>query len=171
MSEGPLGWFAWALRVAERLRSPLLIAGVVLLAFYAVSRNVLDRVELTRLTAQGSALFLHTILQQVFVIALVTIVLSVTAYVVPQVLPKSLFVPAPRLEYGVAVLRMMDPNQDPLAKVLQSVETFPGFPYYSRESDHPSAWPPRVHADRERLFQKYSAVFQDPTVRARLDAD
>jgi hypothetical protein len=155
----------------ERFRSPLMIAGLVLLGFYAILRNLLERVEFGRLTPQGSTLILHTILQYVFIIALVTVVTSVIAYLLPKVIPKDWLIRPAQLYFGVAVFRMIDPMQSPLSRLLQEMEHYPGFPYYSRESDHPSAWPPRVFADRDMLWKSYEAFFQDPDVRSRLASD
>jgi len=161
-------WIEWLLGVGQRFYSPLFISGLVLLGLYAVLRNLLERVKFSRLTPGSSAAVLKKILQNVFVIALVTIVLSGVGYILPKVVPKDWLVPPPRLEYAVSIFRMFDPMQDPMARVLQSVELYPGFPYFSRESDHPSAWPPRVSADRVQLWNAYSSLFKDPEVQKRL---
>lgn len=161
-------WIEWLLGVGQRLYSPLLISGLVLLGLYAVLRNLLERVKFSKLTPGSSAAVLKKILQNVFVIALVTIVLSGVGYILPKIVPKDWLVPPPRLEYAVSVFRMLDPMQDPMARVLQSVELYPGFPYFSRESDDPSAWPPRVSADRVQLWNAYSSLFKDPEVQKRL---
>ena len=161
---------AQVLQLGERSRSPLAIAGLVMLGLYAVFSKLLERVEFTKLTDTGSILILRTILQDVFVIALVTIVLAIVAYILPKVIPREWLVKPPRLEYGVAVFKMFDPGQTPMGQLMQSVEPFPGFPYFSRESDHPSEWPPRVWADRSKLWEKYLSFYQDPEVRKRLAA-
>ena len=159
-------------QLAQRFRSPLAIAGLVLLALYAVLGKILESLEFGKLTAEGSATVVQTILRYVFVVALVTIILSVVAFVLPKIIPKSLFVPAPRLDYGVVVFRLIDPiDASPIARIMQSVELYPGFPYYSRESDHPSAWPPRVYADRQKLHAQYIELFTDPDLRERLARD
>jgi hypothetical protein len=166
------GWLQRLFQVSQQLRSPLAIAGLVLLGLYAVVREILERISPEKLGPSGSFLIIRTILQSVFVIALVTILASVIAYVLPRILPKSLFAPAPKLEYGVVVFRLIDPFEvSPLARVMQGVELFPGFPYYSRESDHPSAWPPRVFSDRTMLFDEFAKLYSDPDLRAHLAAD
>ncbi len=161
-------WIEWILGVGQRLYSPLFIAGLVLLGLYAVLRNLLERVKFSRLTPGSSAAVLQKILQSVFVIALVTIVLSGVGYIVPKVVPRDWLLPPPRLEYGVSVFRMFGPMQGPMARVLQSIDLYPGFPYFSEESDHPSAWPPRVSADRVQLWNSYSSLFKDAEVQKRL---
>ncbi len=171
MSDRSAGRIERIVQFLERTRSPLAMVGLVLLGLYAILRNLLEQVQFGKLTPQSSASILLFILQYVFVIALVTIVLSIIAYVIPRIIPKSIFIPAPQLEYGLAIFRMIDPKDSSLAQVLQSLETFPGFPYYSRESDHPSAWPPRVEIDRHRLWESYAAFFQDADVQARLAGD
>lgn len=163
-------WIAQVLQVGERSRSPLAIAGLVMFGLYAVFSKVLERVEFAKLTDAGSILILRAILQDVFIIALVTIVLAIVAYIVPKVIPREWLVKPPRLEYGVAVFKMFDPGKTPMGQIMQSVEPFPGFPYFSRESDHPSVWPPRVWTDRTNLWEKYLSFFQDPEVRKRLAA-
>ena len=119
-------WIARVLQVGERSRSPLAIAGLVMLGLYAVFGKVLERVEFAKLTDAGSILILRTILFDVFIVALVTIVLAIVAYVLPKVIPREWLVKPPRLEYGVAVFRMFDPLQSPIAQIMQKTEPFPG---------------------------------------------
>lgn len=169
-SEGST-WLERLRYTAERLHSPLAIVGLVLLGIYAVVSNLMGRVQFGQLTPQSTYGVINTILHNIFVIALVTIVLSMLAYVLPKILPKSVFMPAPRLDYGVAIFKLFDPGQNHLSQILQSVELFPGFPFYSRESDHPSAWPPRVFTDREVLYASYVEFFNNPDVRGLIRAD
>jgi len=163
--------FARIFELASRARNPLLIAGIALLALYAVTLKVLERLQFGVLSSQASASVVQKILSYVFIIALVTIVLSVVAYLLPKIVPKSLFIPAPRLGYGVVVFRLFDPLASPVAQLMQRIELFPGFPYYSRESDHPSYWPPRVYADRQKLHQLLVEFFDDPDLKERLKKD
>src|SRR5438046_9848896 len=108
-------WIARVLQVGERSRSPLAIAGLVMLGLYAVFGKVLERVEFAKLTDAGSILILRTILFDVFIVALVTIVLVIVAYVLPKVLPREWLGQLPRLVYGVAVFGMFYPLVCPIA--------------------------------------------------------
>jgi hypothetical protein len=169
MTDGRAGKLERIFELALRFRSPLAIAGLVLLALYAVLGKVLESLEFEKLTSQGSETVVQSILRYVFIIALVTIILSIVSFVLPKIIPKALFIPTPQLDYGVVVFRLIAPGEGNLAQVLQYIEPFPGFPYYSRESDHPSAWPRRVIADRQKLHAQYVAVYNDPNLRKRLD--
>jgi len=160
----------WILGLGARFHWSLTIVGLVLFGLYAILRRLLERVQFSRLTPAGSASVLHKILDKIFVIALVTTVLSLAAYLAPKVVPRDWLEQPPQLQYGVAVFRMFDPNQDPLAKVLQTTELYPGFPWFSEESDHPSAWPPRVFSDRQKLHKEYASFYTDPDVRRHLAA-
>lgn len=160
----------WILGLGARFHGSLTIVGLVLFGLYAILRNLLERVQFSKLTPAGSASVLQKILDKMFLLALVTTVLSLVAYIVPKVVPKDWLEQPPQLQYGVAVFQMFDPNQDPLAKFLQTTELYPGFPYFSSESDHPSAWPPRVFSDRQKLWKEYESFYTDPDVRRRLAA-
>jgi hypothetical protein len=158
-------------QLTQRFRSPLAITGLVLLGLYAIAGRILE-LRFAQLTPEGSVQILQTLLRYVFIIALVAIVLSIVAFVLPKILPKSLFIPAPQLRYGVVVFHMYDPFQESgIARTLDSIEPFPSFPYYSRESDHPSAWPERVFKDRTSLYEKLVTLFTDPDLRERLAKD
>ncbi|MEP7124592.1 MAG: trypsin-like serine protease [Byssovorax sp.] len=49
---------------------------------------------------------------------------------------------------------------------LDGMEVFPGFPYYSDESDNPTVWPPRVDTDRTTLANQITAFV---TLYPRID--
>jgi hypothetical protein len=159
------------LRVAMRFRSPLAVTGVSLLAVYALVSKILTSVRFQPLTSQGSYSIVRLILDQVFLIALVAIVLSIAAYIVPKIIPKSAFAPTPRVDYALAVFRMFDPSDDPAANLFRTLEPYPGFPFYSRESNHSSAWPQRVWTDRQKLSQEQDAFYLDPVLQAALKND
>lgn len=171
MPNGNSNRLARIFELARRARNPLLIAGGALLALYAIVLKILERLQFGQLTSQASASVVQTILSYVFIIALVTIVLAVVAYLLPKIVPKSLFIPAPQLNYGVVAFRMFDPLASPIAQLMQKIEPYPGFPYYSRESDHPSYWPPRVYADRQKLHELYVEFYDDADLKERLAND
>jgi hypothetical protein len=156
------------LSALSRLRSPLLIGGVALLALYALLSKVIATIAFQPLTQQGSYNIVHLILDKVFLIALVAIVLSIIAYLVPKIVPRSFLEPVARVDYGFTVLRLFNPADDRLAAVLSQLEPYPGFPYFSRESDHPSVWPPRVWKDRDSLKEKFNALYLQKELQARL---
>ncbi len=94
-----------------------------------------------------------------FIVGMTAILFLGLAIILPRILPASVFEPIPKVEYSVAIAEMIDPFAvDPMAQVMDQVETFPGFPYYSRRSDHPSEWPGRVMRDRQALFSKYARL-------------
>ncbi len=64
----------------------------------------------------------------------------------------ALFFAYPGVVYDVGVVEMIQPTQvSPLAAILDKLEPVPGFPYFSRQSDHPTQWPPRVGKDRSEF--------------------
>jgi hypothetical protein len=54
----------------------------------------------------------------------------------------------PGVVYEAAVVELILPTIDPIAAILNQLEPYPGFPYYSDTSDKPTQWPPRVGKDR-----------------------
>ncbi len=57
------------------------------------------------------------------------------------------------LEYEAAVVAMISPSSNPIGAIMNRLEPYPGIPYFSAESDHPSQWPPRVFKDRTAFHQ------------------
>ena len=159
------------LRLAAQLRSPLAIAGIVLLALYAILSKVIGTVNFGPLTANRSYDLLHFILEKIFLIALLAIVLSILAYIAPKVVPKSVFAPVPRLDYALAIFRLIGISDDSAADLINRIELFPAFPFFSEESDHPSAWPKRAWNDRNALFKQFESFYFSPGVRAALQSD
>lgn len=65
------------------------------------------------------------------------------------------------VRFDTAVLRMFNPLDEPIIGTLHdSYEPFPGIPFYSHPSDHPTAWPPRVNRDRHEFAKKIEAFVQ-----------
>jgi hypothetical protein len=56
--------------------------------------------------------------------------------------------------YEAAVVEMFSPTGSPIGAMMNRLEPYPGFPYFSAESDHPSQWPPRVFKDRTAFAQQ-----------------
>lgn len=54
----------------------------------------------------------------------------------------------PGIVYDAEVVELKRAALDPVSGM---IEPFPGFPYYSEASDHPTQWPPRLFQDREGL--------------------
>jgi hypothetical protein len=65
---------------------------------------------------------------------------------------------------------MFDPAAEGIGAINNKFEPYPGFPYYSRESDSPTSWPPRVFRDREALGALYEKFFGRPDVTAAFAA-
>ncbi|MBI4246710.1 MAG: hypothetical protein HY614_05930 [Candidatus Rokubacteria bacterium] len=59
-----------------------------------------------------------------------------------------LFFAYPGIVYDAAVVELIAPAAGGVGALMNLIEPFPGFPYYSPESDAPSQWPPRVFKDR-----------------------
>lgn len=74
--------------------------------------------------------------------------------------------PNQRVAYDHTVLEMIDPASEGVGEIMDRIEPFPGFPYYSRASDHPSAWPERVLLDRERFSKQVDAFFEQHPIRS-----
>ena len=110
-----------------------------------------------RLTPDASAGVANRAINAAAAIAVVTIAFVAISYTLPKVLPASFFEPVSRAEYALAIAKMTDPYRlsDPFARFKDKFEPYPGFPYYSRESDHPSAWPARVWSDKTKLADAY----------------
>jgi hypothetical protein len=114
----------------------------------------------------GTVDLLSLIIRSVFWLAIIAVLVSGVAYVVPA----RFFVPDSRLEYAVAVFRMVNPADVGVGTVTDRFQPYVGFPYYSRESDHPSYWPARVSRDQQALSETYQAFFGQPKVQAALAA-
>ena len=72
--------------------------------------------------------------------------------------------------FDVAVVELINPIQtNPIQRLMDGIEPFPAFPYYSHSSDDPSAWPPRVFRDRETFAKLIDAFLQKPDVTEALE--
>jgi hypothetical protein len=159
-------------KLVDLLQSVLKYKGAVGLAGLIVLCTLLILLQILRLSifapvdAASTMGLLSLIVRSVFWLSATAVVVSGLAYV----LPARLFVPVSKLEYAVAVFRMFDPSASPLGALNDRFEPYVGFPYYSRESDHPSYWPARVAGDRETLGQLFETFFGRPDVQAALVA-
>lgn len=69
------------------------------------------------------------------------------------------------LKYAGVVLHMYPAVKGgPLRPFTAQSEPFVGFPFYSEESDYPTAWPPRVYEDRKEFTRRFTAIFTDESV-------
>lgn len=142
------------------------LAGLIVLSALLVLLQILRLEIFAPVDAAGTLGLLSLIVRSVFWLAIVAVVVSGLAYI----LPARFFVPTSRLEYAVAVFRMFDPASDGIGAINDRYEPYVGFPYYSRESDHPSYWPARVHHDRGALAKQYESFFGRADVQAALTA-
>lgn len=142
-----------------------------MLFLFFVFHYVLTNTTFAPLQEEATVSILKTILDYVFYLAMAITLASIFAYTAPRILPKSLFLPVPTIKYGLLIVRLFNPSETGMGQVLALVEPYPGFPYYSRESDHPSQWPPRVHKDRESLYQAYRSFFCSADTQAKIQAE
>jgi len=159
-------------KIGELLQSLLKYKGAIGLASLIVLSALWVLHQILRLPifapvgAAGTLGLLTLIVRSVFWLAVTAVVVSAVAY-----LPARLFIPVSKVEYAVAVFRMFDPMQvSPIAALNDKVEPYVGFPYYSRESDHPSHWPARVMRDRQALYERYAVLFGRPDLQEALHA-
>jgi hypothetical protein len=75
----------------------------------------------------------------------------------------------PGVVYDAAVAELIQPTESAIGGMLNLLETFPGFPYYSRHSDHPSQWPPRVWKERTAFQKQIEKRLSDQAVKVELD--
>lgn len=75
----------------------------------------------------------------------------------------------PGVVYDAAVVELIQPTESVIGGMLNLLETFPGFPYYSRRSDHPSQWPPRVRKERTAFQKQIEKRLSEPVVKVELD--
>lgn len=81
----------------------------------------------------------------------------------------SLYFSLPGIVYDAAVIRLIAPTEGGIGALTNLIEPFPGFPYYSQTSDHPSQWPPRVWKDRTALHTRIEQELAHPAVAAELE--
>jgi hypothetical protein len=71
--------------------------------------------------------------------------------------------------YDATVVELIQPAKSAIGGMLNLLETFPGFPYYSREGDHPSQWPPRVRKERTAFQRQIEKLLSEQAVKAELN--
>jgi hypothetical protein len=134
----------------------LAITAVTLSIIAYTLTNLFPERFLAPLDAGETASLITRIVHLGFIFVITATIFGAVSYTLPRVLPPSFFDPVPKLDYALAIAKMFDPfDVDPMAKILDRIEIYPGFPYYSRESDHPTLWPVRVSSDRNALFLEY----------------
>ena len=74
----------------------------------------------------------------------------------------------PGIVYDAAVIKLLKPTDDPIGALNNRFEPYPGFPYYSEASDHPSQWPPRIFKDRTEFTELIHELNSDQ-IKAELD--
>lgn len=75
----------------------------------------------------------------------------------------------PGVVYDTAVVELIAPTSFTTGGLLNLIEPFPGFPYYSRDSDHPSQWPPRVWKERDAFHNKIQSLLNEPDTKSEID--
>ncbi len=75
----------------------------------------------------------------------------------------------PGVVYGTAVVELIPPTSSATGGMLNVIEPFPGFPYYSRDSDHPSQWPPRVWRERDAFDNGIKDLLNEPQTKNEID--
>jgi hypothetical protein len=149
-----------------RYRSAVGVAGLIVLVVLLILLQILQQPIFAPIDAANTAGLLSLIVRSVFWLAIVAVVMSGLAFILPQ----RLFIPVSRLEYAVSVFRMIDPLASAINALNDRYEPHTGFPYYSRQSDHPSFWPARLSRDRKALEDRYTAFFGRPDVQAAFAA-
>lgn len=143
------------------------VAGLIVIGVLLVLLQILRLSIFAPIGAADTMGLLSLIVRSVFWLAVTAVVVSGAAYV----LPPSIFIPPAKVEYAVAVFRMIDPVRlGGIAAINDKCEPYVAFPYYSRESDHPSYWPARVWKDRQALSNRYDAYFGRADVQAAFAA-
>ena len=75
----------------------------------------------------------------------------------------------PGVVYDTAVVELIPPSSSAIGGILNVIEPFPGFPYYSSDSDHPSQWPPRVWRARDVFSNKIQTLLNAPQTKNEID--
>lgn len=162
-----MGKFAQLLESALKYKGAVGLAGLIVLCALLVLLQILRLSIFAPVGAAGTLGLLTLIVRSVFFLAITAVVVSAIAYV----LPSRLFIPVSNLEYAVAVFRLFDPAAgNSIGAFNDAFEPYAGFPFYSRESDHPSYWPARLWRDRKALGERYAAFFGRAEVQAALAA-
>ena len=162
-----MGGLSQFLQWALKYKGAVGLAGLIVLCALLVLLQILRLSIFVPIGQAGTVGLLSLIVRSVFWLAMTAVVVSALGYV----LPARLFLPVSKVEYAVAIFRMIDPTEiDSIAQINDKFEPFIGFPYYSRESDHPSYWPARVWRDREALDQRFEDFFGRADVQAALTA-
>ncbi len=156
--------FIKILQSALKYKGAVGLAGLIVLCALLILLQILHQPIFSPIDAAGTVGLLSLIVRSVFWLAATAVVVSGLAYV----LPARLFIPTSKVEYAAAVFRMFDPATQGVGAINDRFEPYVGFPYYSRESDHPSYWPGRVTRDRNALHERFEAFFGRADVQAAL---
>ncbi len=159
------------LRSALRYKGAVGVTGLIVLCALLVVLQILRLPVFVPIGESGTVGLLSLIVRSVFWLATTAVAVSGLSYVVPARVLDRLLTPLAKVEYAVAIFQMFEPTRvDPIAEINDRFETYVGFPYYSRESDHPSYWPARVFRDREALSERFVAFFDRDEVRTAFEA-
>lgn len=162
-----MGKFTQFLQSALKYKGAVGLAGVIVICALLALLQILRLSIFTPLGAAGTMGLLSLIVRSVFWLAATAVVASCLAYV----LPARLFIPTSKVEYAVAIFRMIDPVKvNPVAAFNDRFEPYVGFPCYSSESDHPSYWPARVARDHQALSMRFRTFFGRADVQSALAA-
>ena len=74
------------LNIANRIKTPLALSGLTLLVLYAIARQILSLNVFDHLGSQPTFQLLHSLLTQLFVLAIAVLILGVGAYITLAVL-------------------------------------------------------------------------------------
>lgn len=140
----------------------LAITAVVLSIISYTLPKILPAKFLAPLDPKATANLVGRVVDLMFTLGVIGTIFGTVSYALPKVLPASLFEPVPKIEYAVGIVKMFDPyDVSGTSKIMDTIELYPGFPYYSRESDHRTLWPMRVSEDRGKLSQQYESFLKE----------
>jgi len=155
------------IRILIQYKTTIGLAGLVVIATLFVILHVLALPVFREITAQQTFDILILIVNNTFYLAYAAVGVAGIGYLLNFLPPIWL----PTAEYAVAVFRMFDPVRiGGMAAINDKFETYPAFPYYSRESDHPSSWPSRVFQDRLALGNLYEKLFSKQKFAAKISS-
>ena len=93
-------------KVVEQVKTPLSLAGVVLIAFYLLLQQILNLRVFENIGSSSTATLLHEIVQYLFWLAVLSIMLGVASYVVAIILNH-------RLHSRESNVQLIDASLDP----------------------------------------------------------
>ncbi|CAM1371548.1 hypothetical protein [Tenacibaculum xiamenense] len=76
------------LNVATKIRTPLSIAGLIIIILYLIVRQILDMQIFTEVGKENSFLLINSILDKIFWLALVSLILGISSYLITILIKK-----------------------------------------------------------------------------------